>query len=67
MPYLQEDAPRKEINLNPQVGDLNLGEDLNLQENLQRYVGDVEKNGTKRNNVDPKLLREGSDLKMLLL
>jgi hypothetical protein len=30
MPYLQEDAPRKEIDLSPQVGDLNLGEDLNL-------------------------------------
>jgi hypothetical protein len=31
MPYLQEDAPKKEIEISPQVGDLNLGEDLNLQ------------------------------------
>jgi hypothetical protein len=30
MIYLQEDAPKKEIYLSPQVGDLNLGEDLNL-------------------------------------
>jgi hypothetical protein len=30
MPYFQEDAPRKEVYLSPQVGDLNLGEDLNL-------------------------------------
>ena len=34
MPYLQEDAPMKEIDLSPQVGDLNLGEDINLLENL---------------------------------
>jgi hypothetical protein len=27
----------------------------------------VEKNGTTRSNVDPKVLREGMDLKMLLL
>jgi hypothetical protein len=31
------------------------------------YVGDVEKKGTTRSNVDPKVLREGRDLKMLLL
>jgi hypothetical protein len=34
MPYLQEDYHRKEINLSPQVGDLHLGEYLNLLENL---------------------------------
>jgi hypothetical protein len=30
----QEDNPRKEIDLSPQVGDINLGEDLNLLEKL---------------------------------
>jgi hypothetical protein len=30
MSYLQEDAPRKEIDPSPQVGDLNLREDLNI-------------------------------------
>jgi hypothetical protein len=34
MHYLQEDAPRKEIDLSYEVGDLNLMEDLNLPENL---------------------------------
>jgi hypothetical protein len=32
--YLQEDAPRKEIDLSPQVGDLNLRVYLNLLESL---------------------------------
>jgi hypothetical protein len=27
----------------------------------------VENKGTSRNNIDPKVLREGRDLKMLLL
>jgi hypothetical protein len=31
------------------------------------YDGDVEKKGTTRINVNPKALREGRDLKMLLL
>jgi hypothetical protein len=31
------------------------------------YVGDVEKNGTTRSNVYPKVLREGRDLEILLL
>jgi hypothetical protein len=31
MHYLQEDAPRKEIDLSPQVGDLSLRVDLNLR------------------------------------
>jgi hypothetical protein len=34
MYYLQEDAPRKEIDLSPQVGNLNLGVDINLVESL---------------------------------
>jgi hypothetical protein len=34
MHYLQEDTPRKEIDLSPQVGDLNLRVDLNLPEIL---------------------------------
>jgi hypothetical protein len=34
MPYLQEDASRKEIDLSPQLGNLNLREDLNLLGNL---------------------------------
>jgi hypothetical protein len=34
MHYLQEYAPMKEIDLSPQVGDLNLREDLNLLETL---------------------------------
>jgi hypothetical protein len=34
MHYLQEDAPRKEIVLSPQVGDLNIMVDLNLWESL---------------------------------
>jgi hypothetical protein len=34
MHYLQEDAPRKEIELIPQVEDLNLREDINLPEIL---------------------------------
>jgi hypothetical protein len=34
MPYLKEDAPKKERKLSPQVGDLNLWEDLNFSENL---------------------------------
>jgi hypothetical protein len=34
MHYLQEDAPRKEIYLSPQVGDLSLREDLSLPESL---------------------------------
>jgi hypothetical protein len=32
MHYFQEDDPRKEIDLSPQVGDLNPREDLNLLE-----------------------------------
>jgi hypothetical protein len=32
-----------------------------------RYVGDVEKKGTTRSNVDPKVLREVRDMKMFLL
>jgi hypothetical protein len=31
------------------------------------YAEDVEKKGTTRINVDPKALREGRDLKMILL
>jgi hypothetical protein len=42
MPYLQENAPRKEIDLSLQVGDLNLREDLNILENLEMYARDVE-------------------------
>jgi hypothetical protein len=34
MPYLQEDAPREEIDLSPQVGYLNLKEDLNIPKKL---------------------------------
>jgi hypothetical protein len=34
MRYLQEDASEKEIDLSSQVGDLNLGEDLNLSKIL---------------------------------
>jgi hypothetical protein len=34
MHYLQEDAPRKEIDLRPQVGELNLREDLSLPKSL---------------------------------
>jgi hypothetical protein len=67
MPYLQENAPRKDIYLCPQVGDINLGKDLNLSENLYMYVGDVENKGTTRNNVDPKVLRHGRNLRMLIL
>jgi hypothetical protein len=66
MHYLQEDVPRKEINLISQVGDLSLRVDLNLLESLEGYVGGVEKKGTTRSNVDPKL-RKRRDLKNLLL
>jgi hypothetical protein len=66
MHYLQKDAPRKEIYLSPQVGDLSLRVDLNLLESLQRYAGDVENKGTTRSSVDPKL-RKRRDLKKLLL
>jgi hypothetical protein len=34
MHYLQEDAPRKEIDISPQVGDLSLRVHLNLLEIL---------------------------------
>jgi hypothetical protein len=34
MHYLQEDSPRKEIDVSPQVGDLSLREDLSLPESL---------------------------------
>jgi hypothetical protein len=34
MHYLQEDAPRKEIDLIPQVGDVSLREDISLLEIL---------------------------------
>jgi hypothetical protein len=34
MQYLQEDAPKKEIDLSPQVGDLSLREDLSILEIL---------------------------------
>jgi hypothetical protein len=48
MHYLQEDVPRKEIDLISQVGDLSLRVDLNLLESLEGYVGGVEKKGTTR-------------------
>jgi hypothetical protein len=63
---LQEDVPRKEINLISQVGDLSLRVYLNLLESLEGYVGGVEKTGTTRSSVDPKL-RKRRDLKNLLL
>ena len=31
---IQEDTPKKEIEISSQVGDLNLGEDINVPENL---------------------------------
>jgi hypothetical protein len=34
MHYLQEDAPRKEIDISPQVGDLSLRVDLNIPKSL---------------------------------
>jgi hypothetical protein len=34
MPYLQEDAPKKEIDLIPQVEYISLRVDLNIQESL---------------------------------
>ena len=34
MHYLKEDAPRKEIDLSPQVGDLNIRVDIDIQETL---------------------------------
>ena len=34
MPYLKEDSPKKETDPSPQVGDLNLRDDLNLLKNL---------------------------------
>jgi hypothetical protein len=58
---LQEESPRKEIDLSPQVGDINIRVDINLPKSLERYVGDVEKKGTTRSNVDPKVLRERRD------
>jgi hypothetical protein len=58
MHYFQEDAPKKEIDLSPQVGYINLRVDLNLLESLLRCGGNVEKKGTSRSNVDPKSLRE---------
>ena len=66
MHYLQEDVPRKEIDLISQVGDLSLRVDINLMECLEGYVGGVEKKGTTRSSVHPKL-RKRSDLKNLLL
>ena len=41
MHYLQEDVPRKEMDLISQVGDLSLRVDLNLLESLEGYVGGV--------------------------
>jgi hypothetical protein len=64
---LQEDAPRKEINMSLQVGDLNLGEYINHMEILYRYVGDVERKVVIRNNVDPKVFRNGRDIKIILI
>jgi hypothetical protein len=66
MHYLQEDAPRKEIDLSTHVRDIILRVGLNLLEILQRYAGDVKNKGTTRSKVDPKL-RKRRDLKMLLL
>jgi hypothetical protein len=63
---LQEDVPRKEIDLISQVGDLSLRVYLNLLESLEGYVGGVEKKGTTRSSVDPKL-RKRRDLKNILL
>jgi hypothetical protein len=34
MHYLQEDALKKEIDISPQVGDINLRVDLNLSKSL---------------------------------
>jgi hypothetical protein len=42
MHYLQEDVPRKEINLISQVGDLSLRVDLNLLERLCSGIGLVQ-------------------------
>jgi hypothetical protein len=63
---LQEEIPRKEINLISEVGDLSLRVDINLLESLEGYVGGVEKKGTIGSGVDPKL-RKRRDLKNLLL
>ena len=64
MHYLQEDVPRKEIDLISQVGDLSLRVYLNLLESLEGYVGGVEKKSTTRSSVK---LRKRRDLKNLLL
>ena len=66
MHYLQEGTPRKGIDLIPQVRDLSLRVDINLLESLEGCVGGVEKKGTTRSSVDPKL-RKRRDLKNLLL
>jgi len=34
IPFLYEDGPRTETKISPLMGDLNLGGDLNLHENL---------------------------------
>jgi hypothetical protein len=58
MHYLQEDAPRIEIDLIPRAGDLSLRVDINLMESLYKYAIYVENKGTSRSNVDPKALRK---------
>jgi hypothetical protein len=63
---LEEDVPRKEIDLISKVGDLSLRVHLNISETFQAYVGYVERKGTTRSSVDPKL-RKRRDLKNLLL
>jgi hypothetical protein len=58
---------QEEIDISPQVADINIMEDINIPEKLYRYVGDVEKKGTTRNNVDLKVLRRVTDLNIFLL
>jgi hypothetical protein len=67
MDFLQVNAPKKEIYLSPQVGNLNIRVYINLLESFLRYARDVENKETKRSNVDCKVLREGRDMKMLLV
>jgi hypothetical protein len=45
MHYLQEDAPRKEIDLSPQVGDISLRVDINLSKNFVKVCWRCGKEG----------------------
>ena len=58
MPFLYEYGPRTKTKISPRVGDLNLEGDINLQENLLRCPGNVERKGTLERTIDLNLMRK---------